>query len=74
MSWTVWSRCKWCERIHGPPRCEPPAESVTPVTVTEPTEKPAPLTNAQRQAAYRERHREAVRAYDRQRKAKRAAD
>lgn len=72
MSWTVWSRCKWCERIHGPPRCEPPPEDSI-RNVTEP-EKPAPLTNAQRQAAYRERHREAVRAYDRQRKAKRAAD
>lgn len=73
MSWIVWSRCKWCERIHGPPRCEPPAEPVRNVTEA-PQEKPAPLTNAQRQAAYRERHREAVRAYDRQRKAKRATD
>jgi hypothetical protein len=61
------SRCRFCERFHGLPRCSPPEESVS-APGNSVTPEAQPQTNAQRQAAYRERHREAVRAYDRERK------
>ena len=64
----VHPRCRVCQRIHGLPRCEPgvtqateapePDRNVTPV-VTPDAGTQAPMTNAQRQAAYRARKRAA---------------
>lgn len=61
-------RCRVCERIHGLPRCDPgvtqaaaapePERNVTPV-VTRDGGTQAPMTNAQRHAAYRARKRAA---------------